>query len=206
MDTESVDDDGKGTDGATIVRMEATESVDDEGLIGDSGTDVVESVGQLLETATVFRDRHLPLIETVEVLLQENGALEAVVEELAVDRLLGGLRRGAGLIDRIHQVLGQRSVEPRGDARVVLAPLGVMLHEGGVNGAIHMIHEAELLERQFKEGTPLAEIGGVHFKDHWNMGPNVDHGNRGSSGSVRVGKSGEGVGRGTARGAGGLGG
>lgn len=168
-------------DGRAEVVVEAAEGVDDEGMISDGGADMVEGVRQLLETASVLGDRHVTLVQTVELLLRVDGALEAVVEEEAGDARPDGIRREPWLVNRIHDVLGHGGVQPRDDAGIDLHPLGVVAHEDGVDGAVDVVEEDEL----FEEGAPLAKVRGLRFKRHGNVRLDVDHGDRRSGGWIR---------------------
>ena len=77
----------------------------------------------MFESAAILTDVHVPLVETVELLLDVDGVLEAVVEELPSDRRPGGVRTGTSLVDITPDLLGDGGVEPGDDAGVDLKPL-----------------------------------------------------------------------------------
>jgi len=113
----------------------------------------------------------------VEVLLQVDSAVKTVVEEESDDvgpDVVGG---GAGVVHSIHEGLGDGGVQPRDDAGVDLEPLGIVLHEDGVEGAVDVAGEGELLESEFEERTPLQEVGLVHVEGDRDMAVDVENGN-----------------------------
>ena len=103
--------------------------------------------------------------------------MEAVVEEEADDvgpDVVGG---GAGVVQNIHERLGDGGVQPRDDAGVDLEPLGIVLHEDDVEGAIDVAGEGEFLEGEFEEHAPLPEVGLIHVEGDRDMAVDVQEGN-----------------------------
>jgi hypothetical protein len=57
---------------------------------------------------------------------------------------------------------------------VDLSPLDVVDARGGVDGAVDVVHDAELLEHQLEEGAPSGVVGVLKIQDLWHMGADVD--------------------------------
>jgi len=160
--------------------------VDDQSRLGDGGANVVEGVDELLHLAAVLRNAEVALVQVVELLLGEHGAMETVVEVEVGDGGPDVVGVGLRLVDVIHDGLGHRGVVPRHDARINLEPLRIMAHEDRVEGAVDVAHEGELLEGEVEERTPLTEIGRVHVEGDRNVAMDVEEGNgRGRRWSTR---------------------
>lgn len=75
---------------------------------------VGEGVSQGLEAVIVSRGRHVTLLEAVELGLELNCAGFLVVAEEIADRLTHRVGPRFVLHDHIHEVVGERGVDPRG--------------------------------------------------------------------------------------------
>jgi len=80
---------------------------------------------------------------------------------LACDRHPCSVGRATRLVDIVLDVLGDGGVEPGDDARINLQ-------------AINMIDKPELLEREFKEGTPLTEVSFIRRQFDRNVAVDVE--------------------------------
>jgi hypothetical protein len=130
---------------------QTTHGVDDEVLVSEGVADVGEGVGEALEAAAVVVDGEVALLEAVEVLEGIDGALRRIVEEEAAYGVPGGVHSGTTQQHHVADGLGHSEVDPRDDAMVDLGPLGVEHTSLGVDGAVNMVHEAELAEGEFEE-------------------------------------------------------
>ena len=126
-------------------------------------------------------------------------ALKVVVEELSGDGDPDGVGVGVGAVDVVPNFFGDGVVEPRNDAGIDLEPFGVVDHSSGIDGAVDMIGEAELLESELNERAPLPEVaflGGQHDGD---MVTNVEQHEGSSRRWSGISRSGEGIGVGGGR-------
>lgn len=98
----------------------------------------------------------------MELLLVEDSTLQIVVEELAADCRPDIMCRTARLVHGVHECLGNGGVEPRDNGGVDLQPHRIMAHEDGVDGAVNVILQAELLKGEVEERAPLPEVGLIH--------------------------------------------
>ena len=130
----------------------------------------------------------------MELLLSVDGALKAVVKKLPGDRRPGGVGGGVRPVDVVPDLLRHRVVEPGGDAGIHLKPLRVVEHGGGVDRAINVVDEAEFLDGQLEEGTPLAEVPIVRGEDDRNVVADVQQHKSGGWGRSRVIRASEWVG------------
>jgi hypothetical protein len=110
----------------------------------------------------------------VELLLSVDGALQAIVEELARDRRPRGVGSGARPVDVVLDFLGDGGVEPGDNAGVYLEPLWIIDHGGGVDGAVDVVDEAEFLEHEFEEIAPLPEVAIIGREDDGNVVVDVE--------------------------------
>ena len=168
--------------------VQPTESVDDERRIGDSCTIVIEGVGEAFEAAAILTDGHVSLKQVVELLLGKHSPLEAVVKKLPRDRRPCRVSGGAGPVDVVPDLLRHGGVEPGDDTGVDLEPLWIVEHGGGVDGAIDVVGDAELLDNQFKEGKPLPEVAFISGEDYGNVVADVEQHEGRCWGRIRAGK------------------
>lgn len=155
--------------------VQVAQCVDDEGGVGDGGAAVIELIGETLELAAVLGDAHVTLEQAMKFLLGVHSALEAVVKELAEDGVPDGEGGGVGAIDIIPYLLGHGVVQPRDDASIDLKPFGIVDHGRCINRAINVIEEAEFLDGELEEGTPLPEVAFVRVEDNRDVAADVEH-------------------------------
>ena len=92
----------------------------------------------------------------------------------------------------------ESGVEPGDNAGVDLRPLGIVKHQVREPGAVDVVEDAELAERDEEEGAPCAEVGVAKIKRDGNVGLDVDQLSSGSRDRY-CGSSGERVGARRAR-------
>ena len=112
--------------------------------------------------------------KAVELLLRLGHAMTRVAEELLLDGGPCPVHRIARLDDGPKNVGGDHGIKP-GDDRCIDLQLGnIIVLELDVDGAIDVVQEAELVERNVEEGTPCGVVRGIKIKNHGNMGLDVD--------------------------------
>lgn len=173
---------GEDGDRLTELVVQSAKGVDDESRVGDCSAAIIESVGEALETAVVLTDRHVALVEAVELLLSVHGALKTVVEELTGDGAPGGVGGVLWPVDVAPDVLRHGGVEPLDNAGIHLQPFWVVDHGDDIDGAINMADETEFLEGEGEEGSPLAKVAIIHVESDGNMVMNIEEGEGGGLG------------------------
>lgn len=93
-------------------------------------------------------------------------------------------RPRVGHLDHLHQVGGDRGVQPGDDVLVDLEPFSVVPHGLRIDGAIDMVEDSELAKGSIEEGALEGECRVAVVEDDGNMGANVHvlAGGRGYSG------------------------
>ena len=101
--------------------------------------------------------------------------LHAVIEEETGDLRPYAVCRLVWMNHHGEDLPGDHGVQPGDDAGVGLEPLGVVAHQLGVECAINVAGEPELVEHEVKEGVLGGEIGFSHVEGERHMRVNVDH-------------------------------
>jgi hypothetical protein len=84
-----------------IPGTEATEEIKNLAGFEDGVADVAQLISKVLELGAVVLDGEIALLDGAELGLQEDGALEFVVAEVALDVGPEGERRDARLVDEV---------------------------------------------------------------------------------------------------------
>lgn len=145
--------------GVAEVLVESGGEGGEKKLVANLEADVVELVGEGLETHAEVVDGGVVLVTTEELLLQEDDPLKLVVgeepDDLVPHRACIILVANNGVED----VLGHGKEEPPDDGGVDRPPVGVVVLDEQVGGAVNVILEIILTKEEVKVRLPRIEIG-----------------------------------------------
>jgi hypothetical protein len=91
------------------------------------------------------------------------------------------IRRWVGHLDHLHEIMGNKCVEPRNNGLIDLKPLDIVPHVLSVHGAIDMVEHSELAECGVKESSLGGEGGVAIIQGDRYVGANVGVLDRGQS-------------------------
>ena len=131
----------------------------EQDVIPDREPDVVELVRESLEAQAVGVEGEVVLLTTEELLLQENHALELVVGEEADDLGPHLVSVVAVVDDDLEDVRRDGEEYPADDGGVDGKLVGVAAHGEEVGGAVDVVGEVILAEKEVEVGLPSEEVG-----------------------------------------------
>jgi hypothetical protein len=144
--------------GITKILANTSHERGEEEGVGDQEFQIAELVREGLEMQAIGLGEVI-LVEAKELLLEEGGALELVVDEEAGD-LLSHVVHGITIADDdVKDVGGDGLEEPADDGGVDGAPVGVVGHGEKIDDAIDVVDEIVLTEKEPEVRLAGEEVG-----------------------------------------------
>ena len=151
------------------VGVEATKEVGEEDGVIDVHADVAQLVGENLQPRAILIDRKIVLLHSEEFTLEEDTALELIVEEEVAQPCPHSVRRRITGVHHVEETWRDGEKKPLDDASIHSKPLVVVLHVADVDAAINMLDEAEGAEEEREVGAPCVVGRKVEVEDDGNV-------------------------------------